>query len=134
MEVTLTWSGLDEIISALADLPPQIGVAMVEVETNAAQDIIKALQTYPPAPSSSTYVRTGTLGAGWVMAVSGLTVVITNSVVYEPWVEDEVTQTAVMQSIGWPTWQQVERERMTTLDKELEVSILALLGKAGFDA
>lgn len=134
MEVTLTWTGLDEIIAALADLPPQIGLAMVQVETNAAQDIIKALQTYPPTPSGSTYVRTGTLGAGWLMSVSGLMVVITNSVVYEPWVEDEVTQTAVMQSIGWPTWQQVERERLTTLDTELEASIIALLGRAGFDA
>lgn len=134
MEVTLTWQGLDEVISALADLPPQVGVAMVQVEQAAAQDIVKVLQTYPPAPSGSTYVRTGTLGAGWIITVEGTTVIITNSVVYEPWVEDESTQTAVMQSIGWPTWQQAERDRVTTLDKELEASIIDLLGKAGFNA
>jgi hypothetical protein len=66
-----------------------------------------AMQVYPPAPSHSKYVRTGTYGRRWTTRVtgsgSGLIGRVGNNVPYAPWVGSAMFQTRFHAATGWRT-------------------------------
>ena len=65
------------------------------------------MKVYPPAPSHSKYVRTGTLGRRWTSKVdassSGLVGRTGNNVSYGPWVQSAMFQTRFHAATGWHT-------------------------------
>ena len=83
------------------------------------------LRQYPAPPPSSTYRRTGVLGAGWRASVDGKDLRLTNATDYARWVQDKDTQTAVHKQTGWPTAQDVVEQ---VADKAAQDMVDALTG------
>ena len=80
------------------------------------RDVMNHMTYYPPY-DSPTYVRTGTLGAGWVSRITtraaGLFLVFRNSVHYAKWVQGD-EQRDLFAGIGWYKLSDVlERYRRT---------------------
>jgi hypothetical protein len=120
--VDADWDGFEADVErarqALGNFPQVAGGRI----RNAVERALLLLQgkaaVYPPAPSSSTYRRTGTLGRLWTSAarvvemgsgafVSGR---VGNATPYGPWVQDPDQQSAVHKAHGWKTTGQIVAE------------------------
>lgn len=108
-------------IKGMAELLAKLGkVGVIQVLEAPMQRAVyrlqAAMQDYPPAPSTSRYIRTGTLGRRWTTRIikssNGITGTVGNNTVYGPLVQSERFQTRTHKRTGWRTDQgAVDKER-----------------------
>lgn len=107
--------GLDRLLKKLDYTSSQLRTAMRVPMGKAMRYIHSQVPGYPPPPSNSTYVRTGTLGRSIttkVETLGGDTVgKIGTNVIYAPYVISEKRQ-AWMHRGRWWTLQKVVRDEM----------------------
>lgn len=108
-------------IKGVGDVIARLGrIAAVQVLEPPMQRAVYRLQArmqdYPPAPATSRYIRTGTLGRRWTTRIAkssnGITGTIGNNTAYGPYVQSERFQTRTHKRTGWRTDQNaVDQER-----------------------
>lgn len=93
----------------------------------------RAMQEYPPAPSHSSYVRTGTLGRRWTTRVersgNGLVGKVGNNTRYGPLVQSERFQTRFHRRTGWITDERAVREERAAIVADFAREINRALGE-----
>jgi len=108
VRVTITIKGLDQLTRKLDSLDK--GDYLRPVATAGANLLRNEMRRYPPAPPSSTYRRTGTLGKSWTQKVTGgrggWLAVIGSFLNYAPYVQDRDRQAQVHRG-RWQTVQSV---------------------------
>lgn len=79
----------------------------------------RRMQEYPPAPSRSRYIRTGTLGRRWTTRVersgNGLVGKVGNVTRYGPLVQSSRFQTRIHKRTGWLTDERAVREEQAAI-------------------
>lgn len=91
--------------------------------------VVADLATYPPAPTGSTYVRTGTLGRRWVVTRGTMMRQASNNTDYARLVQDRDEQVAVHRRTGWPTAQGMVEKRLDAIEQDVETSLERALPK-----
>lgn len=85
------------------------------------------MQDYPPQPSGSRYIRTGTLGRRWTHKIersgSGLTGKVGNNTTYGPWVQSQQFQTRFHQRTGWRTDEQAVKDNEEAIVADFQAAI-----------
>ena len=113
VEVTVQVEGADRLIARLGRAAASQVLRVIV--WRAAAKVLTRLKTYPSAPPSSTYMRTGHLGAAWgpiheASSASGPGVTLSNSIAYGPFVQRDPSQPsphqAWMHQGRWTTDQQ----------------------------
>jgi hypothetical protein len=123
--VEIDIKGLDKLINKLdstdiiAALEPPMHKAMFRLQT--------PLATYPPKPTNSKYVRTGTLGRRWLIDVDARSDEITgkvgNNTEYGPQVQAAKFQKPIFKRIGWPTDEGVLNQQLPAIIKDFQDAI-----------
>lgn len=85
------------------------------------------MQDYPPAPTHSSYIRTGTLGRRWTTRIDrsteGLVGTVGNNTKYAPFVQSQMFQRRVMQRIGWRTDQRAVEENRAAIVADFQQAV-----------
>ena len=134
-QLSVNVTGADVVRQGLQDLSaeiPQIGRLQIY---RTMQAIVRTMKVYPPPPATSTYVRTGTLGAGWTItpsASNGYTV--RNDTAYTRYVVGNAygLEQAWMHQGRWNLLRDVAEEEIEKLPPEIENNIVTVSRRLGF--
>jgi len=132
--IELRETGIDEILKGLADLPPQLSVAVQKTTLEIAEDVALELYIYPGPRPGSTYIRKETLGGNWRAVQNGFSSSLENDTSYMPFVQDERHQTWFHKETGWKTYQQVIAEKTERAGEILEKNVETVLHNTGLGA
>lgn len=125
-------------IKGVAELIKELGLfaALDKLEPPMRRAVYRlqaAMQDYPPAPSASRYIRTGTLGRRWTTKIErsadGLVGTVGNNTAYGPWVQSERFQARVHRRTGWMTDERAMRENEQAIVDDFEREIDRALAK-----
>lgn len=106
--------GMGELLAKLGKVA---GIQVLEAPMQRAVYRLQyVMQDYPPAPATSRYIRTGTLGRRWTTRITkssnGITGTVGNNTAYGPLVQSERFQTRTHRRTGWTSDQgAIDRER-----------------------
>jgi hypothetical protein len=97
------------------------------------QAIVRRMKAYPPPPPASTYMRTGTLGAGWTITPTTNGYMIRNDTPYTKWVVGNAygLEQAWMHVGRWQLLRDVQDEEVAKLPPEIEKEISAVARRLG---
>lgn len=106
----------------------QADVAAVfeKVAERHAGQIQTTLATYPAAPPSSTYRRTGTLGRAWTIGRGLMMRSVGNNTTYAPYVQDRAQQ-AWMHQGRWATAQDTAEKHVNDLAADVAGELVKAL-------
>jgi len=121
---TITISGVDELFAKLGTLGAV--ETLVPPMQRGVYRLVAEMAVYPPPPSGSKYVRTGTLGRRWTSKLNrnanGVIGTIGNNTDYGPWVQSDAFQARVHQG-RWQTDRQVVGEQEAAIVADFEQAI-----------
>lgn len=128
-QLSITVLNAEVVRKGLEDLSaeiPKIGRLQIY---RAAQAIVRRMKEYPPPPAASTYVRTGTLGAGWMITSSTNGYTVSNSTPYTQYVTGNAygLEQAWMHVGRWQLQRDVTEDEVSRLPEEIinEISMVA---------
>ena len=121
--------GVAELIAKLGKL---VAIQVLEPPMQrAVYRLQAAMQDYPPAPRSSRYIRTGTLGRRWTTRITrssnGITGTVGNNTAYGPLVQSERFQTRTHNRTGWTTDERAVKDNERAIVSDFERAIQAAL-------
>jgi hypothetical protein len=124
-QLTMQVTGAEIVRKGLQDLGaeiPRIGRQQIYYTASA---IVRRMRTYPPPPTYSTYVRTGTLGAGWEVVSRSDGYTIRNDTPYTKYVVGNAygLEQAWMHQDRWQLLRDVQEEEIAKLPPEIEKEI-----------
>lgn len=127
VDLRMDWIGLVEVMARVEQAKADIKAAMLKTRTDAASDMVRTMQTYPPVPPGSRYQRTLRIKGGWRVGIYGDRVQVEyTGPDYEEYVEG-AKQTWFHARNGWPVFDKVAQERAKTMDKELEGAVVPIV-------
>lgn len=95
--------------------------------------LLPYVATYPPAPPTSQYVRTGTLGRTWTASQphttsteASLVTRIGNTTPYGARVQDEIEQARAFRG-RWKPVQRIEREHRGEVEEQIQIQLDLLM-------
>ncbi len=136
-ELNIQIQGIPQLIAKLGN-----AVAAQTLEKGMTRSLARVKATlakYPPPPTGSGYIRTGTLGRSWTSskpAFSGGVLVgsIGNAAAsrrggqkYAKWVQGQETQTAQHAATGWVTDQQALDQNRSAIENDFNGAIQSAL-------
>jgi hypothetical protein len=115
IDIKISVEGYDEAITKLKSAPRILARHLRRAMDKSVKTLQAVMQRYPPAPPSSSYRRTGTLGRRWVATASGyvgqIQGILANPTPYAPLVVGDEDQ-AWMHKGRWATvGQQAEKQK-----------------------
>ena len=136
-QLSVTVTGADIVRQGLQDLEREIPRIGREQIYRTMQAIVRTMKIYPPPPSASTYVRTGTLGAGWtILPASGAMpgYMVRNDTPYTKYVVGNAygLEQAWMHQGRWNLLRDVAEEETAKLPPEIENNIQMVARRYGF--
>ena len=98
--------------------------------SSVALSLTSKLKQYPPAPSTSSYQRTGTLRRRWTWAVDddGSEAIIGNNTPYAPFVQGRDGQTWFHARTGWLTAEDLLDQKKNDIVQMLRAFLQKALG------
>lgn len=115
-------------------MPDRLNDAMEAAMNDATALLLRELKVYPPPPSGSTYVRTGTLRNSWHREIEGRGLEIRgivgsneNVAPYNRWVQDEERQAPVHRGRWTNTAQEVLRRNEAAINGMFRARVRAAL-------
>jgi hypothetical protein len=132
-QLSIQVTGAELVRRGLQDLSaeiPQIGRLQIY---QTEQAIVRRMKTYPPPPAASTYVRTGTLGGGWMITPLTNGYTIRNDVPYTKHVVGNAygLEQAWMHVERWQLLRDVNDEEVAKLPKAIEDNITQVARRVG---
>lgn len=132
-QLSISVQGADLVRQGLQDLAaeiPRIGRLQIY---QTSQAIVRRMKAYPPPPAMSTYIRTGTLGAGWMITSNTNGYTIRNDTLYTKWVVGNAygLEQAWMHQGRWQLLRDVTEEETAKLPKEIDDQITMVARRVG---
>jgi hypothetical protein len=97
------------------------------------QAIVRRVKIYPPERPAQTYIRTGTLGAGWTITSNTNGYTISNDTPYTKWVVGNAygLEQAWMHQGRWQLLRDVQDEEVEKLPPAIESEISTVARRLG---
>jgi hypothetical protein len=132
-QLSMTVVGAELVRRGLQDLSaeiPKIGRLQIY---QTAQAIVRRMKVYPPPPTYSTYVRTGRLGAGWMITPNTNGYTTRNDTPYTKYVVGNAygLEQAWMHQGRWNLLRDVQDEEVAKLPKAIEEEITVVARRVG---
>jgi hypothetical protein len=128
-QLSITVTGAEIVRKGLQDLSAEIPKIGRQQIYRTAQAIVREMKLYPPAPPMSTYVRTGTLGAGWSIESKTDGYTIRNDTPYTKYVVGNAygLEQAWMHQGRWQLQRDVTENEVSKLPEEIvrEIELVA---------
>lgn len=141
-EIKVEWDGLQELIGSLQNLPKRVSQEVQKAQEEDLRDVASVLADYPPQKPGTHYIRTGTLGLGWLTASPKTKILggglnfeaaIVNQVGYSEKVQGSPGQTDEFKKRDWKTVDQALAETdaraQARIDKAVQKALDEQLGK-----
>jgi hypothetical protein len=114
VEYSLEIENEEQLKRLLRELPRVLNKHLITAGKKSALAIQSRAATYPPPPTNSSYLRTGTLGRRWGIegpkaSGDGVTTLVQNPTSYGPYVMGEDEQAAVHRG-RWATLKQIAEQ------------------------
>lgn len=132
-QLSITVTGAELVRKGLQDLSAEIPRIGRQQIYRTAQAIVRTMRQYPPPPSASTYVRTGTLGAGWQIQSKPDGYTISNDTPYTKYVVGNAygLEQAWMHQGRWQLQRDVTEDEVSKLPEEIEKEISMVARRLG---
>ncbi len=132
-QLSMTVTGAEIVRKGLQDLGaeiPKIGRLQIY---QTAQAIVRTMKSYPPPPAASTYVRTFTLGGGWMIISRSDGYTIRNDTPYTKYVVGNAygLEQAWMHVGRWQVFRDVQDDEVSKLPPEIEKEISMVARRLG---
>lgn len=132
-QLSIQVTGADIVRQGLQNLSaeiPQIGRLQIY---RTMQGIVRRMKEYPPAPPASTYVRTGTLGGGWMILPAQNGYSVQNGTSYTKYVTGNAygLEQAWMHAGRWQLLRDVAEDETSKLPEEIENQISMVARRMG---
>lgn len=132
-QLSIQVTGAELVRKGLQDLGaeiPKIGRLQIY---QTSQAIIRTMKTYPPPPATSTYIRTGTLGAGWMVVPRNDGYTVRNDTPYTKYVVGNAygLEQAWMHQGRWQLLRDVTEEEVSKLPPEIDNQITMVARRLG---
>jgi hypothetical protein len=132
-QLSITVLNADIVRKGLQDLSaeiPKIGRLQIY---QTEQAIVRRMKEYPPPPPASTYIRTGTLGAGWMITSNTNGYTISNNTPYTKYVVGNAygLEQAWMHQGRWQLLRDVQDEEVAKLPPAIESEISTVARRLG---
>lgn len=133
-QLSLQIKGADLVRKGLQDLEAEVPKIGREQIYRTSQAIVRTMKTYPPPPTYSTYVRTGTLGAGWTIVPGANGYTIRNNTPYTKYVVGNAygLEQAWMHADRWQLLRDVTDDEVSKLPPAIEKEISLAARREGF--
>lgn len=97
------------------------------------QSIVRRIKTYPPERPGQRYIRTGTLGAGWMITPNATGYTTSNNTPYTKYVVGNAygLEQAWMHQNRWSLLRDVQEEEVAKLPPEVENEISMVARRVG---
>lgn len=145
-KIRVEWSGLQELIGEIRDLPKNVSKEVQEAQKEDLRDVASVLANYPPQLPGTHYERTGDLGLGWLTGKPKINIFsgglnfeaeLSNPVEYAGDVQggsaDNPHQTREFKRRNWKTTDQAlaetEARAQSRLDKAVQKALDQHIGK-----
>lgn len=136
MNIKVDWYDLDKLAKDLSNLPKTIAKQVQDAQEDDLRDVASVLADYPPQLPGTHYVRTGTLGLGWLEAKAKINILggglnftagLSNPVEYAGQVQggsdDNPHQSAEFKRRNWKTTDQALAETEARAQKRLDAAV-----------
>ena len=132
-QLSIQVNGAEIVRKGLQDLSaeiPKIGRLQIY---RTSQGIVSKMKQYPPPPPASMYIRTGTLGGGWMIVSNSNGYTIRNDTHYTKWVVGNAygLEQAWMHVGRWQKLRDVTEEETGKLPAEIEKEITMVARRLG---
>lgn len=132
-QLSITIVNAEIVRKGLQDLSAEIPKIGRQQIYRTAQAIVRTMKQYPPPPPASTYVRTGTLGAGWQITSRDNGYMISNDTPYAKYVVGNAygLEQAWMHQGRWQLQRDVTEDEVAKLPPEIENEISMVARRLG---
>jgi len=127
-QLSISLTGADIVRKGLQDLSTEVPRVGREQIYRSMQSIVRRMKEYPPEPPFSSYVRTGTLGSGWMITPNANGYSVRNDTGYTKYVVGNAygLEQAWMHAGRWQLLRDVTEDEASKLPTEIinEISMV----------
>ena len=132
-QLSISFNNAELVRKGLQDLGaeiPKIGRLQIY---RTEQNVVRRMKMYPPEVPGQTYIRTGTLGGGWMITPNSNGYTISNNTPYTKYVVGNAygLEQAWMHEGRWNLLRDVSDEEVAKLPEEIENEISVVARRLG---